>query len=145
MYSCLCEPGHAWTATGGGVDCVDCADGSFNSLVNSTTCYACDNGGAGSGTTTSCPGLLRVNAGLETVVGTHGVRVCPANHFQDGTSNECTKCPEQSTYTEQEGLTGLSQCACADGYESLPTGVCTACNTLSSSPAAATGRVHSAR
>jgi hypothetical protein len=151
VYSCLCEAGHAWTraeageagveageAGEAGVACVACAAGTFNSLVNATTCYACDNGGAGSGSKTSCPGLLRAPAGFEAVVGTQGIRACPPNHFQDGTSNACTECPQPSTYTAQGGLTGPAQCVCAEGYERTA-GVCTACDTLSFKPGSGDG------
>jgi hypothetical protein len=143
VYSCLCEPGHAWTRTEAGDDpsfvaCVACAAGTFNSLVNATTCYACDNGGAGSATATSCPGLLRAPAGFEVVVSTSGIRACTANHFQDGTSKECARCPEPSTYTAQDGLTGLAQCACAEGY-ARAAGVCTACDTRSFKPGSGDG------
>ena len=128
VYSCLCEAGYAWTRTEAGVACVACAAGTFNSLVNATTCYTCDSGG---GTQTACPGLVQAPAGFEAVPETGGIRACPANHFQDGTSNVCTKCPEPSTYTAQGALTNVRQCVCAAGYERLPTGVCTACSTLS--------------
>jgi hypothetical protein len=128
VYSCLCEAGYAWTRTEAGVACVACAAGTFNSLVNATTCYTCDSGG---GTQTACPGLVQAPAGFEAVPETGGIRVCPANHFQNGTSNVCTKCPEPSTYTAQGALTNESQCVCAAGYERLSTGVCTACSTLS--------------
>jgi hypothetical protein len=144
VYSCLCEAGHAWTraeageAGEAGVACVACAAGTFNSLVNATTCYACDNGGAGSATTTACPGLLRAPAGFESVVGTQGIRACPPNHFQDGTSKACTECPQPSTYTAQAGLTGPAQCVCAEGYERTA-GVCTACDTLSFKPGSGDG------
>jgi len=126
VYSCLCEPGYAWTRTGDGVACVACAAGTFNSLVNATTCYACD---SGVGTQTACPGLVHAPAGFEAVAETGGIRACPANHFQDGTSNVCTKCPEPSTYTAQGGLSGVLQCVCAEGYERSQ-GVCIACGIL---------------
>ena len=143
VYSCLCEPGHAWTRTEAGDDpsfvaCVACAAGTFNSLVNATTCYACDNGGAGSATATSCPGLLRAPAGFEAVVASGGIRACPANHFQDGTSNACTRCPEPSTYTAEGGLTSVAQCACAEGF-ARAAGVCTACDTRSFKPGSGDG------
>jgi len=127
VYSCLCEAGHAWTRAEAGVACVACAAGTFNSLVNATMCYACDSGG---GTQTACPGLVRAPAGFEAVAETGGIRDCPVNHFQDGTSNVCTKCPEPSTYTAQGGLTSVLQCVCVEGYERSE-GVCIACSTLS--------------
>ena len=127
VYSCLCEAGHAWTRAEAGVACVACAAGTFNSLVNATTCYTCDSGG---GTQTACPGLVRAPAGFEAVAETGGIRACPVNHFQDGTSNVCTKCPEPSTYTAQGGLTSVLQCVCVEGYERSE-GVCIACSTLS--------------
>jgi hypothetical protein len=74
---------------------------------------------------------MHAPAGFEAVTETGGIRACPVNHFQDGTSNACTKCPDPSTYTAQGGLTSVLQCVCVEGYERSQAGVCTACGTLS--------------
>ena len=154
VYSCVCEAGHAWTATSGGAGGVAGDAGYFNNLINDTTCYACDNGGAGSGSKTSCPGLLQSPAGFEVVVSTNGIRDAVRSpdavraddnfegiitfriitfrhhHFQDGASKAGTKCTEPGTYTAEGGLTSMAQCACAEGYEHT-TAVCSACDTSS--------------
>ncbi len=122
VYSCLCEAGYRWTADSSGVACVRCAAGTFNSLVNATECYTCDRGPT---TATTCPQLLRAPAGFEAWLG--GIRACPANHFQDGTSNECTPCPAPSTYSAAGRLTSARECVCAAGYTRPADGVCVAC------------------
>ena len=122
VYSCLCEAGYRWTVDSSGVACVPCAAGTFNSLVNATECYTCDRGPT---TATTCPQLLRAPAGFEAWLG--GIRACPANHFQDGTSDACTPCPAPSTYSAGGGLTSARECVCAVGYTRSPDGVCAAC------------------
>jgi hypothetical protein len=80
-----------------------------------------------SASNTMCPNLCRVPAGYEVAASGATLLRCAANHYNDGTGRVCTRCPSQSTFSAESGLTSLSECACRPGFHRVA-GECTACD-----------------
>ena len=77
-------------------------------------------------TNTMCPNLCRAPAGYEVAPSGATLVRCAANHFNDGTGRICTRCPSQSTFSAEGGLTSVSACSCRPGFYRVA-GECTAC------------------
>ena len=134
IADCICETGYVWNAETHMCDV--CPPGHFNSEANSRHCYSCvtdceteEQKLSFVGSNHMCPNLCRAPAGFEIAAsdasGPSIIR-CAANHFQDGSSKTCTRCPSPSTYSAETGWTSFASCACSPSYHRVA-GTCTAC------------------